>query len=130
MPMAPKRPCRQPGCGALVGRDAPHGRCPAHAQAYDHRRGTAAERGYDGAWAAFSRTWRQRFPWCGMRADGQLYAEHSHCVQQGRRTPAACVDHIRAMQAGGPRFDPQNLQSLCADCNRRKNIALEGGFAR
>jgi 5-methylcytosine-specific restriction enzyme A len=130
MPTAPRRPCRQSGCGHLVARDAPGGRCPTHARAYDQRRGTATERGYDAAWARFSTAWRRQFPWCGMRADGQLHGEHSRCVVEGRRVLAECVDHIVSMHHGGAKYDTANLQSLCQACNRRKNIALEGGFGR
>jgi 5-methylcytosine-specific restriction endonuclease McrA len=65
-----------------------------------------------------------------MRQDGALHAEHSRCVQEGRRVRATCTDHIRAIRDGGAVFDPANHQSLCGACNRRKAIAYEGGFGR
>jgi hypothetical protein len=64
-----------------------------------------------------------------MRVDGQLHAEHSQCVRQGLRVRATCTDHLRAMSAGGKKFDPLNHQSLCGDCNRRKAIVDEGGLS-
>jgi 5-methylcytosine-specific restriction endonuclease McrA len=64
-----------------------------------------------------------------MREDGQLHAEHSLCARQGlMRVRATCTDHIVTMKAGGSKFESSNHQSLCADCNRRKAIAVEGGF--
>lgn len=123
MAVAPPHICRR--CNVLV-----HGRCPTCVRTQDQARGTAHQRHYTRAWAAFSKQWLARFPWCGMRQDGQLAAEHSQCVQRQLWTRAACTDHIQAMAAGGAQYDPANLQSLCADCNRRKNIALEGGFGR
>lgn len=126
MPNAPRRRCLTPGCAALV----PAGRCAAHAQAYDQRRGTAQARGYDSRWARISRAWLAQFPLCGMRADGRRHAEHSRCTQEGRRVAAQCTDHIRAMRLGGAPLDRANLQSLCRRCNTVKGIALEGGFGR
>ena len=111
MPIAPPRPCAQGGCPQLVRGTA---RCPAH------RRPTAQQLGYTAAWATYARQWRARYPWCGMRADGQQYSEHSLCTQRGHRTPARVVDHIRAIAAGGAIFDPSNHQSLCIACNTRK----------
>jgi 5-methylcytosine-specific restriction endonuclease McrA len=99
-------------------------------QESDAARPSASARGYDTEWQTFSRAWLARYRWCGQRADGGLHGEHSRCVQDGRKTPAQCTDHIVAMKHGGRRFDRGNLQSLCSDCNRRKNIALEGGFGR
>src|SRR5262249_3414263 len=104
MPNAPKRPCLVPGCPKLIDRGAVYGRCPEHASRYDSARGTAPERGYTREWAKVSRLFRQRFPLCGMRADGQLYQEHSRCVQEGRFTTAQCVDHIVSMNNGGSQY--------------------------
>jgi 5-methylcytosine-specific restriction protein A len=110
------------------------GRCPTckrrRDQESDARRPSAAKRGYDTKWADFARRWLARFPWCGQRVDGVQYAEHSSCTALGRRELAACVDHIRALRAGGRHYDGANLQSLCGNCNRRKNIKSEGGFGR
>lgn len=123
MPNAPPRPC--PRCRRLV-----LGRCATCARARDQARGTAHARGYTKEWAEYSRTWLLRYPWCGMRSDGQIHNDHSRCAQRGLKTKATCTDHIRAMRFGGAQFDPANHESMCGDCNRRKNIKLEGGFGR
>ena len=117
MATAPARPCPYPRCGRLV---LGGGLCQRHRHARERERPTAAARGYDHQWAAKSRAWLQRFPWCGQRADGQLHAEHSRCVQRGTRTRAQCVDHIRSIRDGGARLNPSNLQSLCVRCNTAK----------
>lgn len=53
--------------------------------------------------------------------DGQLYAEHSRCVQQGRRTLATCTDHIKPLVEGGAHMSEANSQSLCNACNVAKS---------
>lgn len=123
MGTAPPHPCAR--CGAYIS-----GRCPRCARKQDRARGTAHARGYTAEWAEFSRAWLQRHPWCGERADGRLYAEHSWCVRAERRTRATVTDHIRALKDGGAHMVDSNHQSLCADCNRRKAIKFEGALAR
>ncbi len=124
MGTAPPHTC--PRCKRIV----PGGPCRRCARARELQRGTATARGYDAEWARYSRAWLQRFPWCGQRADGKRYAEHSLCVQRALYTRAEVTDHIRAIKYGGARLDARNHQSLCGACNRRKAIALEGGFGR
>lgn len=69
---APKRPCKSPGCSALVA----HGEgtyCPAHAststsrlnrRAFDAYRGSAASRGYDARWQQARLAFLARHPLC------------------------------------------------------------------
>lgn len=120
MPTAARHPCTYPRCSATT---EDGGRCPLH------QRPSAAQR-YPQGWAAYSRAWLHRFPWCGMRQDGQLHAVHSQCVRLGLRTPARCTDHIVSQKDGGEPMDEANSQSLCIACNNRKNIEFEGGFGR
>jgi 5-methylcytosine-specific restriction endonuclease McrA len=109
MPTAPPRPCAR--CGRLIsGRSC---RC----------RPSARARGYDAEWAAYSRRWLARFPWCGQRLDGRFHAEHSRCVQQGVQVRARVTDHICSIANGGARLDPANHQSLCASCNTAKDAS-------
>ncbi len=68
----------------------------------------------------YAAQWLQRYPWCGMRQDGQQHREHSWCTRRGQRTPARVVDHIQSIADGGDVFDPANHQSLCVSCNTRK----------
>lgn len=123
MPNTPAHTC--PSCGRVV-----LGVCQRCLRVRDQRRGSAHERGYTIAWTQYSRRWLARFPWCGMRADGQLHPEHSRCAQHGQRTRATVTDHIVAMKAGGRSMDDSNHQSLCGGCNRRKAMALEGALAK
>ncbi len=127
MPHMPARRCST--CRQLVtGR-----RCQTCTRQADARRGSAHDRGYTARWTRFSKLWRQRFPLCGMRADGQRYAEHSRCVQAGLTRRAECVDHIDGHSRADDRetfYDSSRLQSLCLDCNRVKAIEHEGGFGR
>ncbi|HEV8445463.1 MAG TPA: HNH endonuclease [Gemmatimonadaceae bacterium] len=111
MAMAPPRPCTHPRCPQLI---------PAGQQCPDHPRPTAQQRGYTHEWTGYAVAWLVRFPWCGQRHDGQFYAEHSRCVQHGKRTLARVVDHIRSLVSGGARMDPKNHQSLCRSCNTLK----------
>lgn len=117
MTTAPPHYCPQRGCRRLViGR----GYCPEHQRARDQARGS---RGYDVAWATFSKAWLQRFPYCGQRFDGWLHADHSRCWQRGERNRADVTDHIVALVDGGTTCDPANAQSLCTSCNLAKAAA-------
>lgn len=70
MSFAVKKPCRAPGCSALI----PAGQgswCAAHARAprqesrqADRARGTAAERGYDHRWQQARAAFLARYPLC------------------------------------------------------------------
>jgi 5-methylcytosine-specific restriction endonuclease McrA len=127
MAVAPRHPCAR--CGAFIRGKCP--RCaPLQARARDQARPGATARGYDTQWAEFSQKWLSQFPWCGQRIDGRLHADHSRCVQDGKRVYAECTDHITALRAGGRKYDRGNLQSLCTACNLRKGIEHEGGFGR
>jgi len=120
-----RRYCSSPPCHNLVARP---GRCAACEAKRDQGRGGATARGYDEAWAVFSRRWLALHRWCGERADFRLHPDHSACVQGGARTRATVTDHIRSLAAGGAHMDPTNHQSLCGPCNRRKAVALEGAL--
>jgi 5-methylcytosine-specific restriction endonuclease McrA len=102
------------------------GRCRTHAGAKEQQqRGTSLERGYDSAWAAYSLRFRAAHPLCGERADGTKDKVHSQCVQQGRETPAECVDHTVPMSQGGSKWDESNHMSACLACNTWKQATLE-----
>lgn len=120
MPNAPKRPCRQPGCAALVGREE-KGFCPAHRRErqrrQDARRGSSAARGYGGKWPALREMVLRREPRC------------VECQKRGRLTLAQEVDHIVPKSRGGT-DDIENLQSICRTCHARKTALEDGGFGR
>ena len=119
MPSKPPHPC--PRCRTLT---LGSGLCGPCLRKADRTRGSAIDRGYDQDWAVYSREWLRRFPYCGQRADGQFYPEHSRCVRLGMRTPAQVTDHIVRLRDGGPRLDAKNSQSLCRGCNAAKDYGF------
>lgn len=133
MPDALLRACPWPGgCPELT----TGGLCARHRKEKDHRRGSAASRGYGGTWPKYSTAWIRKHPRCGERQDGELYPEHSRCVQQGMVTALGLpgvvmvTDHIKAVKQGGSFWNPANHQTLCRSCNSVKAIRDEGGFGR
>jgi len=128
MPVKPKRPCSQPGCRELVDK----GKCQAHqvkaaeqskieVRRYDQQRGTAASRGYDSRWAAYSRQYRKEHPLCvDCEARGVLTS-----VEHGGH-----VDHIVAVSGpDDPLFwEPCNHASRCQSCHSRKTASEDGAF--
>lgn len=111
MPERPARPCRHPGCPALVPRGG--GLCPDHRSGahrrYDSDRLSAHRRGYTRQWSRERARQLDREPLC--RA----------CRRQGRVTAASEVDHIVPARIAPSRFlDPANLQSLCRACHAAK----------
>lgn len=84
----------------------------AERRAYDKARGSAAERGYDRAWAKYSRAFLARNPVC-RRCD-ELF---------GLSVSAAQTDHVKRHKGQrDPLFwDPKNHQPLCASCGATKS---------
>ena len=123
MPERASRPCRKPGCPALV----TTGYCSEHkssspAALTESRRGTAHRRGYTRRWSEYSKARLRQYPLCVGYPAG-FHGE--------RYTAAEVTDHIiAASKRPGLFWDPANHQSLCQDCNKRKAIAEEGGFGR
>jgi 5-methylcytosine-specific restriction endonuclease McrA len=115
------RCCATPHCPELVDK----GHCVVHARTKDEHRGTAQERGYDSAWNAYSHRFRAAHPLCGERADGSMDRHHSRCVQEGKETPAQCVDHTIPMSQGGSKWDRNNHMSACFACNSWKANTIE-----
>lgn len=101
----PLRPCRRPGCPALV-RGKPY--CPDHQAANDRQRdeqrGNRHQRGYGNAWLRVSRQVLQR--------DG--YICH-YCGLPGATT----ADHVIPKAKGGS-DDPSNLVAAHNPCNASK----------
>lgn len=118
------RPCSaDPRCSTLT----EGGACPTHRAAREARRGSAVARGYDRRWADYSRRWLALHRWCGERADFRQHADDSRCTREGQQTRADVTDHIRALRAGGDKYDPANHQSLCTACHNRKIHTHDGG---
>tara|TARA_R110000772_G_scaffold67579_2_gene150034 strand:+ start:10110 stop:10406 length:297 start_codon:yes stop_codon:yes gene_type:complete len=56
-------------------------------------------------WRAFSKEYKQRHPSC----------QDGHCTR-----PSYYTDHIRPISEGGEKYDYNNLQALCKQCNASK----------
>lgn len=103
----PKKPCAQPGCGALV--DV--GYCTEHAdrarteeRLYDTSRGTTTKRGYDGAWRKFRKWFLSK-------------AEHAVC-EDCHRKPSTDVHHkIKISVRPDLRLVESNCLGLCRRCH-------------
>lgn len=97
MPWAPKKPCTQPGCGALVDK----GRCEKHTKQQrkqsDARRPSPSRRGYGRTWEKLRVMVLRRQPCCP-------------CGQ-----PAVHVHHLVPKPEGDDSFE--NLQALCHSCH-------------
>lgn len=120
MPSAAPRPCRYPGCGALV-RDG-SGYCTAHQASAKKRTGFSKtlsrhERGYGAAWDKLRKVVLARD--CGLCQP---------CMAAARVTPGNIVDHIIAKAEGGT-DDLGNLQVICKPCHVKKTAteAARGG---
>ena len=116
MPLAPPRPCRVPGCPALI---KGGGYCEQHKdrapnRLADTRRGSSSARGYDVHWQRIRAQFLNRHPLCGDAIDADVANRDgaSRCRIEGRVTPAAVVDHIVPLSAGGTN-EHRNLRALC-----------------
>lgn len=81
-------------------------------------KGSTTSKGYGWRWQQT----RQRI----LERDGYLCVE---CMRDGRVTLATDVDHRTPKSKGGT-DDPDNLQSLCADCHKAKTVRDSGGRVR
>lgn len=120
MPKSAPKPCRHPGCRALV-RDAAY--CEQHRKevrkGQDSRRGSSTERGYNYRWQKARQTFLGRNPLCSI------------CQKAGRITPASIVDHIVPHRGDQLLFwDTANWQSLCKPCHDSIKQAEERQMGR
>lgn len=119
MPMRALRPCSaNPFC---PNRTTDGGPCRYHAQELDRQRGHSRARGYSRRWERRAALFRQRYPLCGMRPDGQVPVM-SQCYDQGIVRAADQVDHVVPHRGDQVLFwDEQgNWQSLCRSCGSLK----------
>lgn len=80
---------------------------------WEHEK-SAHERGYGWAWKKI----RQMI----LARDNYMCVP---CLDKDRLTPATEVDHILSKAKGGD-DDPDNLQSICADCHTAKTTKENG----
>lgn len=110
MPTIAPKPCKHPGCAALV---ASGGYCEAHKLAApgsfaDRSRGSRHERGYGAQW--------DKLRLSVMARDAGLCVP---CRKSGKISVATAVDHIVPKSQGGT-DEKGNLQAICAECHRAK----------
>ena len=116
MPPAPKRPCLNPHCGALVS----GGYCPEH-RPQAIRSADAAEwhKLYGAKWQRYRKAYLADHPLC------------AECDKAGRVTPATVVDHITPHCGDVALFwEPANHQPMCKPCHDSKTAREDGGFGR
>jgi 5-methylcytosine-specific restriction enzyme A len=105
VPTRPPKPCTTVGCANLSTQGGP---CSLHRQAYDKRRGSAAQRGYNDprhhAWRAL------------------VLANYTHCVDCHAPGDASDhADHIIPIREGGD-WSVENGARRCKACHSRKTI--------
>ena len=113
MPTRAKKPCKHPGCPNLVKAGIQY--CFKHkdmARKIDDR-ASAGTRGYDAAWQKF-RIWYLR--------------RHPICVIAGCGCVAMVVDHIKALNDGGDKYDEANLQAMCTFHHNQKTARENKAF--
>lgn len=76
----------------------------------DEKRPNSHQRGYDRTWSKMAKLYKAHYPFCAQ------------CERDGRDgVPAEHVDHIIPFRGNIElRNDPENWQSLCAECHGRK----------
>lgn len=113
MPERIKRECRKIGCHNLTSNA--NGYCDDHraeAFAYDKKRLSSYQRGYDRRWQKYRR-------W--------FLAGHPLCARCG--AIATVVDHIKPHKGDKQLFwDENNHQPLCKICHDRKTALEDGAF--
>jgi len=116
-PMAPKKPCNQSGCAALVNRKERF--CAAHKAArwkeQDKRREKTTARGYGGNHRRLRKLVMAEQPLCPV------------CQAEGIIKEATEMDHI---DGNAHNLERSNLQMLCARHHRIKTNREQGGFGR
>lgn len=97
------------------------GFCHEHSRQKEQRRGSQRERGYTRAWEIRAKLFKQQYPLCGMRPNGQAPVM-SCCHEQGLHTLAYQVDHVVPHRGNQELFWDElgNWQSLCASCGSAK----------
>lgn len=136
--------CSTVGCPHLVEKAGPCDACRASGVGRGERRGSAADRGYGGAWQVLRLRFRRLLlgagvpPVCGARLPGARPAPQSRCLAAGQLVDDTLhrlrfhgkglhTDHIVPHRGDPVLFrDPLNLQLLCRDEHTAKT-AREAG---
>ena len=115
MPLAPKKPCRHPGCPELTS----DGHCVAHAsdkrqaaRQFDAQRGNSTERLYNAAWKRF-RLWFLSHP------------DNAICLDC-HQAPATEVHHVlKVRDRPDLRLTASNCLGLCQSCHAKRTARGE-----
>lgn len=149
MPLAAKKPCRHPGCSALVSES---GYCATHKKAVqaaqDKQRGSAHQRGYGYRWQQASAGFLLKNKYC-MCDRHKVVSERymlldAHALNDGvmpdgwmafmaRNPPtrAEVVDHIIPHRGDMKLFwQRSNWQAMSKSCHDAKTAKEDGGFGR
>jgi 5-methylcytosine-specific restriction protein A len=90
----------------------------AERRAFDAKRGSASQRGYDSTWERLRKSYLARNPLCVL------------CLEAGHIVQATVADHIiRVRDAPERRLDESNLRPLCKR-HHDAHTARQVGFAR
>jgi 5-methylcytosine-specific restriction enzyme A len=111
MPSRPPKACAVPGCPGLATDGA---RCP------EHRRPA-----WTGVRSQASADRKKRIydtrRWAGLRRT--VLRQRTFCETPGCGRPSTEVDHIVAVEDGGPDFPPlEGLAALCRSCHAKKSL--------
>ena len=83
------------------------------------RRESSCKRGYGRSWRKARDLFLRQHPLCKL------------CMEDGRREPATCVDHVAAHKGDMAVFwDSSKWQALCTPCHSGKTAREDGGFGR
>lgn len=80
---------------------------------WQHKRGSATERGYGALHRRLRKELLEREPLC------------RECRKHGRITAATIADHIVPLSKGG-KTEASNYQALCRDCSDKKTLTDAG----
>lgn len=135
MPVARPRPCREPGCPALV---VGGGYCDAHRpveqqreQERDRNRASAAKRGYSSRWRKARATFLARSPLCAACSTDErpvAASDVDHKIPPRLREALDSGDAEAIARAQALFWDTSNWQGLCGPCHSAKTAREDGGF--
>lgn len=113
MPSLPARLCREQPC-------ANREPCPKHPREERRDPRSSSARGYGAEHRRLRRQVLREEPWCPGFPPGVHGTAH---------VPTTVMDHIVSMRRGGT-TSRGNTRGLCASCNRRKAVEVEGARPR